>query len=1148
VEAVLQNAGASDAVHGSAEVDAAGGVPEETEAEAVASAADATGAKDVAGVVDREPERVDSVSRRAQTVEQSPVILDVESAGELESQPKAETAETHETACNGKADYSELRSESTVSPASTSPEIDQTEAVPDTDPLAESLERSETAASSETTAVVEQTQSASEAEFVGQAEQKNVEFPEDLPGIDDAADSGPQCPGLPAATARGSDAEVDAEATQDREVESIASLDIGAVDELRAIHDAESPDETEAGTAASATVSTATEGVAGVVDREPEQVDSVSPEPPAVAETPLIPDVESTAALESLPVPGNSESHETSPNVKADAVAPDTKPESTAPSLLNAPVVDQPEADHDAGSIITSPDETEGAADSESAPTTEQPPVIEQPGGGDPALVDEPESEVTALSGVSTNAESDAVAKESEATPTRSPAPIPAAVDEATMTDAESVIEPPQNARADEPASDSPTHQRHAVPRRPPLSRRPAPTEAADEFGQTINDISTIDREYTRWNNAIVEYLLLAKPASEDIYLCVTPRVLATVFAEAGFDSLTPEQAEQRFSAAVASVYRMRVLGHSERLRVLRRCGEDGSPDCAAFLGASVLAAYHMQSDEDLSGNAYYRRFADLLQCEMSGNHPAGYNAPAFESLWVYLANWLREAHGRRLATRSPDVGLRRFVALPLAHVPLRSLDIDKLPVFFAWAGYEPGKRVRSDRLCSDLRRWHRSRNALTHTGAEALFDDRAEAVLSQVNAELESWDGSFSESVSRRSALIEIQFDVVQRQPMLAYLPRRPSGFPAVFDDGDHVFEASDEGWYAPARISPADGEFLASGFEWQSVIDGTQFALRRSETSVIALSPSANYSGFLSSRRLPRGIRSSVLCRDEVTADVVQYLSEAAQQRLNAVNHPLLPNGWSMIRDVTAKVYLEAPAGLENLEIDPNVEILVSGGLRLGRGWSWIAGAPPRILVAGVDLGDAVTVNGTPVEIGENGELVTNGTFAEPGQYVIEVGRTRRRIEAVAPEVSTTHRETKPSKCTSCFEPARIPLPRGYWTLVGASPGEVLTANGTTSTYGSMVVSCPFEAVWAIQVGAGPGAKALLVTEPQPPDECDVRTLKGPMRNAWQKWAGVIYSASIRRPQLCTLTGSRAAGIEQIWRQYVSVAKQIKHSVKRI
>ena len=698
------------------------------------------------------------------------------------------------------------------------------------------------------------------------------------------------------------------------------------------------------------------------------------------------------------------------------------------------------------------------------------------------------------------------------------------------------------DSEADRQAIEEKAHESMSKGTRVPSPRRPTPAEDAHEYAVAVKDISAVDHEYARWNNAIVEQILLEGRSSEESYLCVNPRILAKVFEESGSGLLTPEQAEQQFSTAVASVYRKRVLGHSARLRVLRRYGIAGLPDCAAFLAGSVLAAFRMQSDEELSGNAYYRRLADLLDCERQGVHPVGFDPVVFESLWVFLRNWLRDVHGRRLVMPRDDVGFRRFVALPLAHVPLRSLDIEKLPVFFSWAGYQPGGAVRRDRLLADLKQWQRSRGMLTPTGAEALSDDRSPAVLAQVSAELTSWDGSFSESANRRSALVEIQFDVLQRNPRFFYLPRRPPGFPGVFDGGERVFEASDEGWYDPAQIHPEDGTVLESGFEWRAYANGIHFTLRRPGVVVVALTPSSICSGFLSSRRLLRGVRCSVLCRDNVLRSVKEYLSEVAQSTLNPISHPLLPNGWSIFRDFTARVHIEAPPSLEALEVDQNVEVIIVGGLRIGRRWSWLAGAPPRILVSGIETRDSVKVNGIPVEVNPSGELLTGNILATPGEHLIEIGRVRRRIEIARPEVSVRSEAAPPEPVNRCSR--RIALPRGSWTLIGSSPGQVSHFRG--ESFHGTITSCLFEPIWGVQVGAGPGAVVAVSTYPTPP-RGEPQGLSGQTRKMVERWTSTIYEAHIRHPRFIGLNGVVPdTSIVDIWRQYTTLAKQIKRSLK--
>jgi hypothetical protein len=276
-----------------------------------------------------------------------------------------------------------------------------------------------------------------------------------------------------------------------------------------------------------------------------------------------------------------------------------------------------------------------------------------------------------------------------------------------------------------------------------------------------------------------------------------------------------------------------------------------------------------------------------------------------------------------------------------------------------------------------------------------------------------------------------------------------------------------------------------------------------------------------------------------------VEEYLSDVAQQPLKAVRHPSMPNGWCIVRDFKPEVYIAAPTGLEVLEVDPNIDLLVSGGLRIGRRWSWLAGAPPSILVSGLDIGEGVKLNGVPIEVNINGELMVDGKIAEPGEYLLEAGRTRRRIEVLAPQMTVRYGLNRWGAEDS-NRPEKIALPRGSWTLVGASPGEVWRLGGV-SMWGTLA-SCPFHPIWAVQVAAGPGAQVAVLAKPEPPKEFDVRRVSRSAHSKWEQWASVIYNANIRRPCFYGVDGMVSIEIMQLlWRQYAEAAKQIKRALKR-
>ena len=673
--------------------------------------------------------------------------------------------------------------------------------------------------------------------------------------------------------------------------------------------------------------------------------------------------------------------------------------------------------------------------------------------------------------------------------------------------------------------------------------RRPSPKEDDNEFAISILEFTDSNPEYARWNSALVQHVLTSCSEENDqAYICVTPRILASLYSAAGHGLLTPREAEISFEGAVARAYKARVFTGAGHLRTFRRYGCDGLPDCLAFLAASVLAAYRMKSDEEAAGHAYYVRLASLLDCPSSGTYPVGFSPTAFESLWGFLRNWLKREHSVQLAMPGPDVGLRRFVALPMTHVPLRSLDIEKLPAFFSWAGYEAGSRVRKGQLLTDLLDWDRAQSVLTPTGAAALSDKRLLAVLAQVGAELESWDGSVVESSGRRSGIVEILFDPVQGRPELFYLPRRPLGFPDLFDDGEHVFEATEEGWYDPAGVGTKDGQLLANGFEWQTTVNGAKVVLRRRGATAIVLARSSDYSGFLSQRYVPRGVKCAVLCQERLARIADEYLSEISQQRCQPATDPRLPSGWCLFTTVNASRITPPPNGLEALEVDPNIGLLVEGGLRIGRHWTWMIGCPPRLFVTGLKDREDPTIDGERVRVGNDGAIQTTGLFDHVGVHMVQVGLVRRRFEIVAPEITLKAPVGDgKSMALSRDSARRIGLPRGAWSVVGSLAGQVATP--LLSQANGCVVECHFTPAWAIQVGAGPGAVVVPIGEPPAPC-CEISGLNVSTKAVFQRWVSLIYDAHVRRPSFHQTNLSSPLGekVRRQWKQYVTLAKQLK------
>lgn len=664
-----------------------------------------------------------------------------------------------------------------------------------------------------------------------------------------------------------------------------------------------------------------------------------------------------------------------------------------------------------------------------------------------------------------------------------------------------------------------------------------------DEGGYFFNNpsLDEISEDYRTWNALLAKRLLLDEGSENLSFLSMTPGILSSLGSEILGRPADAAEAEKYFCRAVGDMYRRYVLGQREKLRVLHRIGSDGLPECIGFLGLSVLAAYHMHSDEEAAGYAYYIRLANLLDCGLTGTYPDGFDARVFESLWRFVGDWLQKRCGRILALPGVNVGFRRFVAIPLAHVPLRRVDVERLPAFFDWAGYEPGSRVSFDSLIRDLSRWN-AVSLFTPAGATALTDDRQQGVLAQIAGELMSWDGEVSDTgLRRRSAVVELILDPRRGRPNIYYLPRRPPGFPVRFNDGTHIFDSSDQGWYEPVQATREDGPLLVNGFEWETVVDGVRIVLRRAPKNVIAFTPSDAYSGFLSHRSLIAGVNCAVLCRHELAVAAVDYLRDVSEKEVKAIRHPNLPEGWELFTNVSPKRYLEPPNGLDAIEVDSAINLVPVGGLRVGRRWQWLAGAPPKLIVSGLFEEQVVTVDGVAVSV-DDGVLSAAEQLNVPGIHLVRAGRMEKSIEIMEPtigNVEDVYHDGGPDRYS-------VGLVRGNWILIGGTPGEVFFA-GRGNLNGVFAAS-PFEPAWAVEVGAGPGARVhCLSSNPQVPRALSRAQMHGREGDQLERWATTIYSAAVRHPLFSSFTPLNKALIQDSWRSYVNAAKHIKRSLGR-
>lgn len=641
-------------------------------------------------------------------------------------------------------------------------------------------------------------------------------------------------------------------------------------------------------------------------------------------------------------------------------------------------------------------------------------------------------------------------------------------------------------------------------------------------------------QEYTDWNQALAKHCLL-EGINEQVCLSISPSILSAAWAQQRSQSLPVGLSEAIFTNVVSTLYCSIVP--SCGLRAFTVIGSDGLPQSIAFLGLSVLAAYKMRRDEEHAPNAYYSRFSQLLGCGHEDGYPRGFDPSEFKYLWAHLRRWLKEQKGISLAHPARSRGAYHIVGIPYSHVPLRQMDLQKLPSFFSTYSYHPGRVTSKHKLERDFLRWAAS-SRLTRAGLAALSDERCSAVMLQVAQELEAWDGA-TEGVEAGSAVVELHLDFIRHRPLFSYFPRRPRTFPELFEAGDYTFESCEEGWYDPVAVRYEDGKILEQGFTWTTAFKSRTLSLRWNASRAIALVPIPFQSGFVSRPRFLLNIRGAALCRLELESEAITYLKAITNRQCVPERGLDIPSGWILFRDVLPLRCIDSiPSELTSLDVETETNVFPVGGLRVNR-HQWIHGAPPSIFVSGEMHGSLPTINGEAVEVGSGGQLLDGGRLSKLGNYIIKVGRETLRIEIIEPHVPVSD---DPSDDNKCFRGPLVSLPSGSWSLIGGEHTEVMHIKDCHAR--GIITRAPFKAVWAINRSSAAGPKVVCLEVPSP---LPARMYAPITQNhVAEQWAAVVLSPNTTTPRLGHIGAASYSQVLHAWRSYVAAAYGIVRSLR--
>ncbi|MGI8553458.1 MAG: hypothetical protein ACR2PL_22145 [Dehalococcoidia bacterium] len=466
--------------------------------------------------------------------------------------------------------------------------------------------------------------------------------------------------------------------------------------------------------------------------------------------------------------------------------------------------------------------------------------------------------------------------------------------------------------------------------------------------------------EYTDWNQRIAEHFFCSEMAGKPVYLRVDPDELGIIAQLGDLD-----EARTDFCRAVRTAVKgdgsLSIFNTREVLYSWTYLGQKRGaqiPPFVALLAASVLAGFDMANDPqaNIPASAYYKRLNEILQIP----HITPGGKTFLVKCWKQLNRWLNIDQGGARG-RSTACPFQRYanIGYPLSQCTLRREDRLRLPLFFRWAGLEPGEIVDEDQLFRDFTDWiHRKHCPLTKGTTELLRElfrkEQAQAAFQDLKFEYERWDGTFPEHGGSHWAPIQLQLRVLRERHRFAlqFVARRPEGFPVgeftVTGGGDKAqvtITSSEPGYYDTLGFS-VTGAHLGSGV----ALARDSVRLLFSSQAVYTLEQDTSFGEWVTRDQPSLGEHCIILVANEgipTVQHLLQANARAGWHRLPAGDPSNgLPHGWTGFCCVEFLSVFDAPAGYEAVEPRRRFEVHLQGGLKFTSG-CWMVGALPKLSV---------------------------------------------------------------------------------------------------------------------------------------------------------------------------------------------------------
>jgi hypothetical protein len=478
---------------------------------------------------------------------------------------------------------------------------------------------------------------------------------------------------------------------------------------------------------------------------------------------------------------------------------------------------------------------------------------------------------------------------------------------------------------------------------------------------ESMPDLSNNQDSYDIWNDALIDYFTDNALSGERVFLSMD---------DDGITELK-EQLDVQYEESVESFYqavRKRVIinGKKVSIRSIRENNHEGKPECVAFLTAMVIAASRMVDEEEHSQTNYFIRLREVLGLPTDeGGRPPGMESGKEEQLWKTWANWLVRK-GFLASAREGKNNYYKYTRYPLSQALLRRTDRDRLCRLFNEKGWS--REWDAETLGNYIRR--EAENLPKHLHELLTDPARYQAVLDDMHELYEDWqNGEYNfQGIRRTTHRIHLSAGIYRTEDItgeIAYYlyPRSPRRQQV---DEIHVsiaqqivlFRRERQGWYMPAYCLSKEEIENGKTFDIMHPSNLETLSLPQQPFWILIPDPENPESGVYASWRRPQlGTYFIILCRQELVSQLEHlrderliewsgkpYRCDVLTNWVEIRHCTIISPAWDSVETSNRELY-------EKLSPRENLNISLSGGLRVPRDRGWLEDYGPQITIYGFE-----------------------------------------------------------------------------------------------------------------------------------------------------------------------------------------------------